>query len=67
VERYSELFLLVFGRECRTSDFAGATPYVSIDDLEVLAKQPERWPSVRTWYEDWKSKNVQACMREVAK
>jgi hypothetical protein len=67
MERYEELFTLIFGRPSRTSDWSGATPYISLDDLEALAHQPEKWQKYRERYEDWKSKNVQACMREVIK
>jgi len=63
VERYQELFQLVFGRECTTTDFAGATPYVSLDDLEALAMVPEELARAKQRYEDWRKLNVQALFR----
>jgi hypothetical protein len=60
---YQRLFLLVFNRECTTTDFAGATPYVSLDDLEALARVPEEWTRARQRYEDWRRLNVQALFR----
>jgi hypothetical protein len=64
MEEYNRLFEMVFGRKSTTTDFAGASAYIPIDQLEVLVQQPENWEGYRQKYEAWKKHNVQACMSE---
>lgn len=64
MEEYNRLFKMIFGRKSTTTDWAGASAYIPIEQLKVLVHKPDNWEEYRTHYETWKKNNVQACMTE---